>query len=423
MNAAFIRITVTAAACASLVACGDDDETTGVPVKIDESFCLVASGCDSAIANPLLLSSVVINGDGSRVTFVQIVRSLDEGPFDNSNALEIPGNAVVLSTPGAFYVGETETPTWARYLVDENGRVTATGRLTLLRFGARSIGFANTIVNPTTAVTVITSEARAVVWNPETMMVTATVDIEALAPPLGYTLESFTTTANNGLVYIPGRYVDWVNGRVLPQVTVSILDPAAGEIIGTAVDERCASGGRVVFDAAGYGYVMGDGRNYSSHLFAALGGTTAQDNCLLRIPPNETDFEQSYYHTIPSLTGGLQSITELEGAAANSGVGFAKMFYPDRMTSEFSVDDPFAFWDEQAHRMWRIELGDTPTAQEVTGIPFSTVGFSGSAIDGRLYTGESPDGVNTDVYETNPATNSAVERFKMQGLLEGIYPL
>ncbi|MEL6547719.1 MAG: hypothetical protein AAFQ82_24050 [Myxococcota bacterium] len=404
-------------------ACGEGESERLDPSPRDNSVCLVAAGCDSEIANPLLLSSVVINGDGSRTTFLQLIRSFDDGPFDNSTALEIQGNAFVMATEGVFFVGLEEEPTWVRYTVDNNGRVTQDGQLSLLRFGARRIGFANAYVSPTVAVSVIEDEASAVVWNPTTMLESNEIQLPDLVPPRGFTLESFTTTTRNGLVYIPGRFADWTNGRIFQDVRLTILDPAAGEVVATAQDDRCASGGRVVFDDEGYGYVMGDGRNYSNHLFDTLGGETAQDNCILRIPPGGTDFEQSYFHTIPSLTGGLQSITELETASPGSGIGFAKMFYPDELPSGMAVDATFGFWEARAHKLWRIELADPPVAEEVSGIPFSTVGFDGSPIDGLLYTGESMDGVDTDVFAINPTNNSATQQFRMKGLLEGVYPL
>ncbi|MEM6730313.1 MAG: hypothetical protein AAF658_02085 [Myxococcota bacterium] len=421
MFVGFLRRTFAALVVLTLSACGSDNSSNGEGVA--NATCLVATGCDSVIEQPLLLSSVEINADGSRVTFVQIVRSLSDGPFDNSAALEVAGNAVVLAAEGAFFIGLEEEPSWVRYSVDPNGRVTADGRLGLLRFGAQRIGFANTLVSPELAVSVIESEARAIIWNPTTMRDLQEITLTDLVPPSGFSSESFTTTTHNGLVYIPGRFTNWFGGQVRPEVRLTILDPSTGTVLGTAQDDRCASGGRVVFDAAGYGYVMGDGRNYSNHLFEGLGGPAAQDNCLLRIPPGGTDFESDYYYSIPSLTGGRQSITELEGVVPNSGVAFSKMFYPERLPSGVSVDESFGFWEEQAHRMWRIELADPPVAQEVQNIPFSTVGFAGSAIDGLLFTGESPDGQDTDVYAVNPVTNSASFRFQMKGLLEGIYPL
>jgi hypothetical protein len=233
----------------------------------------------------------------------------------------------------------------------------------------------------------------------------------------------WTTTAHNGLVYVPGRWADWEGGRILSAVSTTIIDPRKLKVVATAVDERCASGGKVVFDAAGYGYVMGDGRNYSTKMFAnASGGPAPVDNCILRIPPGGTEFDPSYYYTIPSLTGGLESITELDTGRQGSGLGFTKMFYPERLPPGVEPVD-FDFWDVPAHKLWRIRLTTPPVAEEVQGTPFSNIGFGGSAFDGHLFTGESPDGNTSQVYETDPDTNTARLRFTMDGYFYGLYEL
>jgi hypothetical protein len=147
----------------------------------------------------------------------------------------------------------------------------------------------------------------------------------------GYELEVWTTVAHEGRVYIPGRWADWDAGRIYPGVSTTILDPKQMKVVGTAEDARCASGGRVSFDEAGYAYVMGDGRTYSLQMFARAKGESAPENCLLRIAPGETKFDPDYFYSIPSISGGLDSITELDTARQGSGLGFAKRFYPDQL--------------------------------------------------------------------------------------------
>jgi hypothetical protein len=83
----------------------------------------------------------------------------------------------------------------------------------------------------------------------------------------------------------------------------------------------------------------------------------------------------------------------------------------------------FKFWDYPAHKLWRIELTDPPTAREVDGLPFAAIGFGGTSMGGKLYSGESPDGSKSDVYETDPATNSGKLRFTMDGYFYGLFEL
>ncbi len=381
-----------------------------------------SDGGDSAPAgSSFMLASVVIDADGGRTTFVQAIDSLDDGPFSNERAIEAPGNGVVLAGNEHFFVGLSESPTWIRYGVDESGVIQETGRLSFLNTGASSIDFGNAWVSSELAVSVLSDQATAVVWNPSTMEIRGEVDLSHLVQE-GFDLEVWTTVAHNGLVYVPARYADWQGGRIRNGVSMTIIDPVQLSVVGVAEDDRCASGGRIVFDDAGYGYVMGDGRTYSIHMFANALGGTAPDNCIVRIAPGETDFEEDYFYALPSLTGGLQSITELETGRQGSGVAFSKMFYPNELP-EGVQPVSFEFWNYPAHKMWRIELGDPPTAREVDGIPFSTVGFTGSAFRGRLFSGESPDGNTTEVFEIDPTTGEAARRFTMDGFFYGLYEL
>jgi hypothetical protein len=389
---------------------------------------IVLAGCASSerareqvAGSRYALASVVIDADGNRATYVQTIESLDDGPFTNAQAIEMPGNGVVMAHGGYFYVGLAEEPTWVRYAVGDSGSIEERGRISLLNTGATYIDYGNAIVDDQTAVSVISNPPQAVIWNPTTLEIVGEVDLAFLARD-GYELEVWTTIAHDGLVYVPGRWSDWDGARIYPFVSMTIIDPEALEVMATALDDRCASGGRVVFAPDGHGYVMGDGRNYSIQMFANVRGSAAPQNCLLRIPAGGTAFDPDYYYAIPALTGGLESITELETARQGSGIAFAKMFYPDRLPPGVQPVD-FDFWGQPAHKLWRIQLAVPPVAEEVQGIPFSTIGFEGSVLDGLLYTGESPDGNTSEVYETDPATNTARRRFTMDGYFYGLYEL
>jgi hypothetical protein len=73
--------------------------------------------------------------------------------------------------------------------------------------------------------------------------------------------------------------------------------------------------------------------------------------------------------------------------------------------------------------MWRIVLGDTPTAEVVEGANFSVVGFSPSAVAGKLFNPESADGAESSVYEIDPLTNRATLAFTMDGYFAGLFPV
>lgn len=388
---------------AALVACGPAQHTA-----------------DGGLNGGYVLTSVVIDPNNNRTTYAQVVSSLT-GPFDNQKAIEIPGNGSVLATRDAFFVGLVEEPTWVKYVI-EDGAVKEAGRLSFQAYGVTTIDYGNTIVDDETAVSAFSDPAKAIVWNPKTLTIKGEVSL-AHQKRDGYSTEVWTTVAHDGLVYIPARWSDWTGGRIFPGVGLTILDPATLAVKGFAEDDRCASGGRPVFDAAGNAYVLGDGRTYSIQMFANAAGTTPPKNCLLRIKAGEIDFDANYFFEITALTGGYETVGELGAVTDGQGVGYALMFYPEKLPSTVKADS-FAFWSESAFKPWRLELGDTPTATEVTAAPFSAIGFTSAALNGKLYSGGAPasDGLS-DVTALDPSDDSVTTAFRMEGYFSGLYEL
>ena len=66
-------------------------------------------------ATRFVLASVVIDADDKRTTYVQTIESLDDGPFNNETAIEIPGNGVVMAGDKDFYLGLAEEPTYLSF--------------------------------------------------------------------------------------------------------------------------------------------------------------------------------------------------------------------------------------------------------------------------------------------------------------------
>lgn len=391
-------------------------------------LCLLLAACESESASETdggttggdqyVLASIVITEEG-RTLFVQVLDSLDvEGRITNDRALEISGHGVILVRGRDVFIGHVESPEWVRYTVQADGSLQQTGRLSLAAYGWSAIDYGNAIVDDDLAVSVSTESLSAIFWNPTTMEVVGELELPHIARE-GYESEVWSTIAHNGRVYVPTRWANWEDGRVYPGVMMTIIDAHARTIVGIAEDDRCASGGRIVFDADGYGYVMGDGRNYSIQMYAHSRGEEIPTNCLLRIPPGGTDFEEDWYVEIRSLTGGLESATELDFVEQGTGIAFTKLFYPDELPEGVEPVD-FDFWGYPAFRMWRLELGDEPRARPVDGTPFGALGFDGSRVDGRLFSPESPDHSTSVVYEIDPTTGTAQRRFEMDGLFNAL---
>jgi hypothetical protein len=368
------------------------------------------------------LGSIVYQPDGSRTTYIQTITSLDIAQVTNADAIELPGNGIHLAHGGNVYVGLAEEPTMVRYTPDAGGTLYENGRLSFLNQGLTGTGFGNAFVSDRKAYMVSEEQYVAVVWDPEAMELITTLDLSYLQKD-GFDAEFWTVTYHEGRVYVPVRYANWDDGRIDQSVTLVIIDAETDAILATATDPRCYSGGRPVFAPNGDAYVMADGRNWSAQLFATVSSSEVPANCLLRIRAGALAFDPDFLVEIPSLTGGLEVATELETGLDGSGVAFAKMFYPGELPPDVPVAGDFAFWEEPAFKMWRIELGDTPSAVPVADVPFSALAWEGASVDGKLYTGESPDYASSRVYEIDPATNRAVPLFEMEGTFYGLRKL
>jgi hypothetical protein len=382
-----------------------------------------SGGDDPAVvgaADGYVLGSVVITPEG-RTTYFQVVDSLDHDELvTQESAVEAAGNGVLMAHGRDVFLGLAETPEWVKYTVGDDGVIEQTGRLSLANYGLSYIDYGYALLDEQTAVSVSTEALVAVFWNPQTMEITGSVDLPHLARE-GYGVEVWTTIGHDGRLYVPARWTDWAGGRVYPLVSTTIIDPATQTVVGVAEDDRCTSGGRIVFGDDGYGYVQGDGRNYSAEMFENAGGAEAPPNCLLRIAPDATDFDPDYHVVTSTLTGGLESATELETGEQGSGVGYTWVFHEEALPAGVEPVD-FDFWGYPVFELWQVQLGDAPTATPVADVPMGVLGFNGSAVGGHLFVGHS-DGEQSTVYDIDPASGRGTPRFTMTGYLYGLFEL
>lgn len=418
-NTMFTSLVASVSLCLMAGACGEDkgsDSTTGATATAPGTMTPGSTQPNPTPGQGYIVGGVVIT-DAGRTTYVRHAPALT-GHLKLDQGIETPGNAVYLVEGRFVYIGQSESPTWIKYELTPNGQFEERGRLSLQSFGMTSIDFGNAMVDSSTAVSISSDALKAIVWNPTTMAITGTIDLAHMKQE-GFDLENWSVVVNNGKVYVPGRWVNWDKAEVLQKVMTTVLDPKTLKVDAIAQDDRCASGGEIIFDQAGNGYVMGDGRTYSWQMFAHAKQTPVPRNCILKIPAGATDFDPNYIKYVADLTGGLESISEMQGVGVNNAVGFAKLFYPDKLPAGVKPID-FKFWNENAHKLWRFNLGDNPTAQEITGSEFSAIGFSGKASEGSYLIGESFDkGATSTVFRVDVATNSMAPAFTMDGYFFG----
>jgi len=402
------RKSAVSALLVSLIACNSGDSTDSMESDTE------ATGASH------ILGSIVISETG-RTLYVQAIDNL-EGPFDNTNAIEIAGNSLLHVQDGAVLVGLNEEPIWIKY-EEQNGQLVETGRLSLAAYGWPNIDYGNVFVRNDLALSLSSGLETAIRWDPETMTILGEFDISDVAED-GYGVELSETVSHDGLVYINARHVDWEQMDVLHQTKLVIVDPDAGAVEDVITDDRCPVGGRIFFDDAGNGYVMSDGRNYTIQAVArATGSENVPKNCFLKLPAGADAFDPDWKVDVEALTGGREVVTSTEWATIDQGVSFAKVMYEEELP-EGMEPTSFDFWGVPMAKMWAFDMNtEPPTASEVAGIPFSGIGFPGVPYDGALLTGETTDGSFSEIFAIDPVSSEATKMFEMDGYFYGLFEL
>ncbi|MCA9572055.1 MAG: hypothetical protein KC656_29655, partial [Myxococcales bacterium] len=217
-------------ACAVRVTDGPDETDTALDSAPAET------GTEVTGPSGFVVGSIVIAESG-RTLYVQFVDAL-EGTIDNTQAVEVPGNALLEVSGDDVFVGLVEEPTWIRYRVGEDGALTEAGRLSFAAYGWAAIDYGNTFVRDDLAVSVNTTQLQAIFWNPQDLSILGTLELPELALE-GYGVEVSPVTSHDGKVYIPGRHVDWEQGQLEHEAMLVVLDPDAAEVTQVLRDDRC----------------------------------------------------------------------------------------------------------------------------------------------------------------------------------------
>ncbi|HVZ31548.1 MAG TPA: hypothetical protein VG963_03935, partial [Polyangiaceae bacterium] len=89
-------------------AAGMSTERNGQGLIPDDSSAAAAANPAPRAADRFVLASIVIDADGNRVSYAQLVDSL-QGHFGNSGGIEAQGNAAVLAQGEDFFYGLQES--------------------------------------------------------------------------------------------------------------------------------------------------------------------------------------------------------------------------------------------------------------------------------------------------------------------------
>jgi hypothetical protein len=383
---------------------------------------LLGAGCnDDAVAgltpnasSPALLVAVIVEGTDNRNVYVGAVPEVPTGELDYSRFLEF-GSVDVYTSGGYVFVWDREPARMTRFSVNADLSLSEGPTVSFERYGA-SGGGENVFVSATRSYLLSPQLDTIVVWNPESMQITGTIDVALPGPPGGTggpTLSGNETFAHKGQlvgdkVIWQVVTVNWEINSIHHAATLAVASATTDEPVRVIEDSRCAgaNGGRV--DERGDYYVRADG--YWG-FFAAYGeAADSVRTCVLKVPAGSVEFDPSYLVDLGQLTGTTINYPwfHVQGSQYLAQVWDAAQPIPD---------DPGQYWyADMKPLLVDVERGTAVPYPDIDGsIMVASAEYS---IDGVSYYELNPQGFvvggRSDIVELRP--EGIVRKFSVPGL-------
>lgn len=355
-----------ALASLGLVACGDDDADPIDQGPADASGSMDAGGDMNAGEDMdgddmpdgggdeepdyFVVCGLTFSPEGPS-GYAAVVPSIDAGvTVDLETALPIPGLGACFGADGFLFVPQGEAPEIEKFTVTSSGDFESLGVVSFMGVGVPAIDFRNlVVVSETVAIYPDAVTQRLVVWNPDTLAITGTISLEAVAAeaPDGRPDVSFgrPVVRPDGTVVVVGSYGDG-EGPSAP-FFAAFVDLAGETVTSVAVATGCGNGGAV-------GYP--DGSVYfANNSFAASSGRLGLPGsfapCLRRIAPGETRFDEGYELDLAAVTGAAASADLVPGP----GTSAFTLGYDEEVVPVTEMTSLRVLQNTPAWRLYRIE--------------------------------------------------------------------
>ena len=380
-------------AATSLVGCGSSDGSTA-----GNGGNGGAVGGESGVQDQDWVVQTVVQDPSGRTAFMHLVDSPGTEPLELAEAREVGGNARLYILEEVAFIGDPESRTIVR---------TRPGDVTLEDDSDR-VSFAETGLSflPSLAVWVSDDEAflldgvggNAYGWSPTDMTLGRRIDLTAIRKG-GFnepTIE--TAVVRNGKIFFVVQQVNALTFDAFQGVQMGIIDVERGALETTIEDTRCI-GTRSQLGLAEDGTIYVQADNYGAVQYI---DENAPATCILRILPDEEDYDPSWKLDMPDLCEGREAAQFIY---AGNGLAYVSVVYEEEFEVEF-VDNPLGFFNQPASRWWLIDLVNE-TGTEVADMPFHSIGGgNGVRSDGRVFLFSPTNRFEgtTPVWEVDPAS-------------------
>jgi len=362
---------------ALLCGCSDDDDEPESPGAIDAGQTLLDAGFaqgeggstslddagPGATLGPLRYALVTqVFGASDQTSYLRLHEgSLFGGSLATSGGIERAGRALVVAgvTPGSVYYAGDKLPKVDRYDV-RNAQLASGESVSFAGVGVAGISeYAGQFVmlSPTKALYFDSRTLKVLVWNPETMTLTKSIDVSALSLA-SYTPTFSTVTARRGnKVFMP---VGYRTPSAVPSVTAVVVIDTESDTAKIVKDERCGYVRDAVEADDGMWYLATEAFASALHY---LNTAAAPAPCLLRFDFAQERYDPGFAIDLNALAAGrtVGSLVKLPNGKVYTRVLDETKLGQLEMPSGRGVASAVAWgWAE-------LTLGNAPTLTDVPG--------------------------------------------------------
>ncbi len=318
----------------------------------------------------------------ARTNYISILPDLEAREIDLDAAVEVFGPSRFRIYDGDVFVFEGETGEVARYEVAEDLSLEEVGRFSMAGEGVQGFFYLSiAFLSPERAYYVDPAQGRVILWNPQAMEITNTLEVPDLVK------EDYPVTTV-GLSKVVGEYVvtpvSWRTSnqsRAIYESVLLVLSATDDEVVTIARDARCGvSSTGIVHDGAYY--ILGD---WDGGVYSVLRPDEGlPEPCMLRWQPGAQEFDPDYELELTDVVGA----PHFSGAFGMVDTKFVVRAYDSDLSVEEIPDEINSmaprYFDLELWR-WAVVDIEAQTATILDDLPLTGVGFNPAVIDGVFY--------------------------------------
>ncbi|MEM7136690.1 MAG: hypothetical protein AAF500_08940 [Myxococcota bacterium] len=321
--------------------------------------------------------------------FVSLVDSLDaDRRIDLTDTIEIPNGGVAVGPErgGSIFLIDGATPQLEKIDVGPDGTLERRGILSTQRFSLASNGVApgNVVFLSETKAFIIDSLAfLIIVWNPETLEITNTIDFrEAQVPNVLGVVGNATVQRGNELVFALSQLA---GVTFAPDSALVFVDLTTDTVTRVVDIPDCAAVSDLLLAGDGSLYAASDVASVFNRLSGRNDDTT---ECIVRIPPGSYEVED--YTLFSERTGGRLAGTMLQLSDTRA--------YARILDESLLPTDIFDIPDVNGAAAWTwgiVDVSGGSPFELLDELPLKAGSTNPFLIDGAYWATESGDALDT----------------------------